>query len=312
MKFYSASTDSTNYFHVKISEMTDTNHFSSCLLCNSSNIVPLEKYKNAYLVKCQDCSFVFSNKRPNLDELKECYGKYPTDFDISPITIARYEDLLKKFEPFRKTNNILDVGCGEGYFLDIAKKNKWNVYGTEFREDAAKRCSEKDIKMHNGILNTLQCPTEHFDIITSFEVLEHINNPREEAGLFVKLLRPGGLLYITTPNFNSLSRYILSAKWNVIDYPEHLSYYTLRTVSSLFRFFNLEVIDHSSTGVSITRFIQSSMKDNPNSVPENYDENIRQATESNILLRSGKMIINSLLTLTNTGDALKVFIKKPS
>jgi 2-polyprenyl-3-methyl-5-hydroxy-6-metoxy-1,4-benzoquinol methylase len=292
--------------------MADINFFSSCPLCNSGNIVSLKKYQTAYLTKCRDCSFVFSKRKPTTDELKDHYKKYPAESVISPITISRYEELLQKFEPFRKTNNILDVGCGDGYFLEVAKKQKWNVFGTEFREESIKICSEKGIHMHHGTLSTLQNASGHFDIITSFEVLEHINNPLEEIALFSQLLRSEGAAYITTPNFNSLSRYTLSNKWNVIDYPEHLSYYTIRTLRSLFHRFNFSIIDHSATGISVTRFVQSSHKNKLNNNSANYDETIRQATESNRIFRFGKNILNYILNCTNTGDALKILLKKQS
>ncbi len=61
--------------------------------------------------------------------------------------------------------------------------------------------------MQEGKLNPKNYTDEEFDVITSFEVLEHINNPVEEIKIFHKLLRLGGLVYLTTPNFNSISRY---------------------------------------------------------------------------------------------------------
>ena len=91
-------------------------------------------------------------------------------------------------------------------------------------------CRKKGISMHKGVLNTENYEEESFDIITSFEVIEHINNPIPELKNFYKLLRKGGLVYLTTPNFNSLLRYRLKSEYNVICYPEHLSYYTPKTL----------------------------------------------------------------------------------
>ena len=88
--------------------------------------------------------------------------------------------------------------------------------------------------MNEGILNPINYNFK-FDIITSFEVVEHINNPKEEINNYNQILRKGGLFYCTTPNFNSLSRRILKAKWNTICYPEHLSYYTIKTLTKLLK-----------------------------------------------------------------------------
>ena len=70
--------------------------------------------------------------------------------------------------------------------------------------------------MELGVLDPTKYEPESFDIVCSFEVIEHINNPREELSNFNKLLRPGGLVYCTTPNFNAVERYQLGSDWNVL------------------------------------------------------------------------------------------------
>ncbi len=84
-------------------------------------------------------------------------------------------------------------------------------------------------------MNAENYDLESFDVITSFEVIEHINNPSEELNTFNRLLRKKGLVYVTTPNFNSLLRYRFKAAYDVICYPEHLSYYTKSTIKNYFK-----------------------------------------------------------------------------
>src|SRR5712691_7734277 len=94
-----------------------------CLLCSSPDIRPLgHEYAHAYLVKCGPCGLVFCSRVPTVEELTEHYSKYPRDQPISPITVKRYEALLSKVEPYRKLNRILDVGCGDGHFLETARR----------------------------------------------------------------------------------------------------------------------------------------------------------------------------------------------
>ena len=157
------------------------------------------------------------------------YATYTRDNSISSITVSRYEELLEKFEPYRKLNRILDIGCGDGHFLAVAKRKGWEVFGTEYTDEAVAVSRAKGIEVHQGAIQDY--PAEQFDVITSFEVLEHINDGREHVRKINSLLRDGGLFYFTTPNFNSFSRKWLGGKWNVIEYPEHLTYYTVKTVT---------------------------------------------------------------------------------
>ncbi len=120
---------------------------------------------------------------------------------MSPLTIESYNVLLDEFEKYRKTNKILDVGCGRGFFLTQAKKRGWEVYGTEYSPKAVELCASNGIDMKTGKLSTDLFNIKDFDIITSFEVLEHINNPNEELKHINNLLRKGGLFYCTTPKF---------------------------------------------------------------------------------------------------------------
>src|SRR5438477_307238 len=96
--------------------------FTSCPVCNSNNIYPLSGYEKAFLIKCKSCSFVFSKLIPTEQELSDYYKAYPYFNSISPVTIKRFNELLDQLEKYRKTNNILDVGCGEGFFLEEAMK----------------------------------------------------------------------------------------------------------------------------------------------------------------------------------------------
>jgi 2-polyprenyl-3-methyl-5-hydroxy-6-metoxy-1,4-benzoquinol methylase len=286
--------------------------FSTCLLCNSSQLKDLPAFAESHLVKCGNCSFVFAKKIPSLEELIAHYETYPRTNAISAITIKRYNELLDVLEPFRKTNNLIDVGCGDGFFLETAKKRNWNVYGTEYTDIAIKICKEKGINMKQGKLNPQEYAPDFFDVITSFEVVEHINNPQEEIANFSSILRKGGAVYVTTPNFNAASRYYLGNKWNVIEYPEHLSYYTRKTLSTLFKQHNFKIHSFQTTGISLTRL--SSSLGNASSVPASgmsRDESLRAKSESKLIFKLAKKTVNTLLTLFSAGDTLKgTFVKK--
>jgi 2-polyprenyl-3-methyl-5-hydroxy-6-metoxy-1,4-benzoquinol methylase len=262
---------------------------------------------------------VFSSRNPTIGELENHYQGYGRNDYLSPITIKRYNEILDQFEKVRKTNRLLDVGCGIGYFLDVAKSRGWEVYGTEYTDEAIRICQSKGIQMQQGILNPENYSPDSFDVITSFEVIEHINTPNTELINITSLLRKGGYFYITTPNFNSLLRYYLGPNYNVIGWPEHLSYYTPATLSYLLKIHGLKKVYLQSTGISITRFITSKQKpQNANQdqgtpfIAENTsDEKLRNQFEKNAMLNGLKSLINATLTLTGKGDALKALFLKP-
>lgn len=285
---------------------------SKCLVCEGTKLRPLAGFEKHHLVKCDSCGFVFCKPIPSKEELDKVYEGYGRNDYLSDLTIQAYEKVLDQMEPFRKTNRLIDVGCGIGYFLEVAKRRGWEVYGTEFTEEAVKICEAKGAKMQLGVLNPANYEPESFDVITSFEVIEHINNPREELGHFNQILRKGGLVYCTTPNFNAVERHMLKTEWNVLGYPEHLSYYTPSTLKRVFKEIGFEARKIETTGVSITRIKKSQGKSNQATISATSDdEKLRNQVASNPLLGIAKDIINWKLTLFGVGNSLKGwFVKK--
>ncbi len=289
--------------------MTPPRH-SSCILCGSPRIQPLPRYAAAYLVRCKACSLVFVERIPTSDELIAHYEKYGRNEGISPITVQRYQELLDRFEPYRRKGRILDVGCGVGSFLVQAKGRGWDVHGTEYTDDAVAICRNKGLTIYQGPLHEENHDSGDFDVVTYFEVIEHINNPREDLAQVRALLRPGGLFYCTTPNFSSVSRALLREKWTVIDYPEHLTYYTARTLSRLLRQHGFRVRRVESTGFSLTRYRAGTGSAEKYSIGgESEDERLRQHLEKP-MGRVIKKVVNSALTLVRKGDSLKIWATK--
>jgi 2-polyprenyl-3-methyl-5-hydroxy-6-metoxy-1,4-benzoquinol methylase len=293
-----------------------TSRHEKCLICSSTKLHQLSRYYEKHrLVKCRSCGFVFMEKIPTIDELTLFYSNYSYDSDspLSPLTKESYNLLLDKFEKFRKTNKILDVGCGRGWFLIEAKKRGWEVYGTEFSEKAIEVCEASGLNMKMGKLENNTFSQGVFDIITSFEVIEHINNPLEEIANIHRFLRKGGLFYCTTPNFNAYLRYYLRENYNnVIVYPEHLSYYTRSTLKKLMRVNNFNTQRVLTTGVSISSIKMSKLpgSEQPTS-SDSSDEKLRNKISSSWYLRAIKKFVNSTLSIFGVGITLKGYFIKP-
>lgn len=287
------------------------NEHHQCLICGSDKIIPLLGYEASHLVRCKNCSFVFAKRIPDEKELNMNYNAYGRNDYLSPVTIKRYNELLDVFEKYRNTNRILDVGCGIGYFLCEAKKRGWEVYGTEFSPKAVEICKEKGIIMHGGVIDTLPSDWNNFDVVTSFEVIEHTQYPVKEVKGIHKVMRDGGLLYMTTPNFNSLLRYFLKHKYNVISYPDHLCYFSARTLRYLLSENGFKVSKVISSGLSISRAATSIHLKEESAVSESsLDQKLRTIAEKNHFVKIAKRSVNFILNTLKTGDALKVYAIK--
>jgi len=288
-----------------------------CPVSGSEDLEIMPGYEHDYLVKSKPLGFVFCSRIPSEQELLVHYEKYNRNEYYSPVTRIRYRELLGEFEPFRKTNKILDMGCGTGFFLEEAKAKGWEVYGTELSESAIKICETKGITMQKISLSGGIFNDGMFDVITSFEVVEHINNPLEMVKDIHKVSRKGGLVYLTTPNFNAVERYILKNKYSIIEYPEHLVYFTAKTLNYLFTKNGFRAKKIKTTGISFSRLKLTLTKDRNIENNEIFmsekstDEIIRNKTQSNIVFRILLKIANGLLDFFKVGNSLKAwFIKE--
>jgi SAM-dependent methyltransferase len=211
----------------------------------------------------------------------------------------------------------MEIGCGEGFFLEQAKKRNWEVYGTELSPNAIEICSKKQLNVKSSIEDFRFEKSEMFDVVLSIEVIEHLPFPLKEAASYQQLLRKGGALYMTTPNFNSISRRVLGEKWSIILYPEHLIYYTPLTITRLLEKFGFKKVSIRTEGISPARFIYTYKKSNASQSDEaqkynfnEVDRNLRKKIEHNKLLSFTKSAINFLLRKTSAGDSMKVLFEK--
>lgn len=286
-------------------------HHTKCLITQAKDLYPLKGYEKDYLVKSKSSSFVFCSKIPTEEEILNHYNNYPIGYGAdSAITIIRINELLDEFEKFRKNNKMLDVGCGPGLFLIEAKKRGWEVYGTEFTDKQLKYLKDKGINTLKGKLTNESFEDELFDVIISSEVIEHINNPVEEMQQFHRLLRKGGLVYITTPNFNAIERYLLNGAYEIIEYPEHLCYFTPKTINLLLTQSGFKKLKTTTTGISISR-INKILKRQNNEIIENIasDEALREQLETGYR-RYIKSFINWILNFIGIGNSLKAWYVK--
>jgi 2-polyprenyl-3-methyl-5-hydroxy-6-metoxy-1,4-benzoquinol methylase len=285
-----------------------------CLICGSSTLGALRDYDRAHLVRCRACGMVFAARIPTEAELTVHYGDYGHAWYDSPITRRRYAEVLDSLEPYRMGNRLLDVGCGAGYFLEEARSRGWEVHGTEYSGFALELARTKHLNVVPAPIDVRTYEPGSFDVVTAFEVFEHVRDPMHEAALAARVLRPGGLLYCTTPNFNSLSRRTLGPRWSVIAYPEHLWYFTPTTISAWLHRSGFVTQTVVTSGVSVSRLRSATHESCRHGVPEQVasppsypgdDERLRRVIERSRLLRLSTAAVNRGLSALGAGDTIK-------
>lgn len=293
---------------------------TQCPSCKSKNLSALHGFYPEMLLKCGGYGLIFDQRIPSQLTLSQHYATYSYSRrkTVSIGTQYSFTQLLKQFEPYRKTNNILDVGCGQGDFLIAAKQKGWNVYGSEYSPAAVKLCEDAGITMHQGEYSPQVFGEKEFDIVTSFEVLEHTYEPHSLLSASLANLRTNGLFYITTPNFNSLLRHLEKNQFRVLGYPEHLALYTPTSLKKLLSQYPLNQQKILTTGIDISRLktaisppkitTSEEIKFNPQENMRN-NETIREAL-TNGKAKYIKVVINQLLTMVGKGDTLKAFYTK--
>ncbi len=281
---------------------------TSCPICENKGIKGLKGYEIHNLSYCSICGFVFSTIVPSESELELYYQRCGKINYLSPVTLKRYDELLAYFKSYNRTNKILDFGCGNGYFLERAKSHGWSVYGMEYDWEANDICKEKGITMLN---DKTPLHSGEFDVIYMSEVIEHLSFPLKYLRLLNDFLRPGGMIYITTPNFNCFSRRFQKESWNAF-HIEHISFFTSKTIKQLLTDTGFSPQTIKTTGISLSPRSKKTMQlKDTETGKKPINETVRELAEEKILFSLIKRIINFFLNLTRLGDTIKCFaIKK--
>ena len=273
--------------------------------------MPIPALSHHHLVHCKGCGFVYTGWEPTEAELVDYYAQYPAPSAISPVTLKRYDELLQKFAPYRKTGSLFEVGCGAGHFLERAMGQGWSVHGNEYGNLTIASCRGRNIAVTEGPLDPARHGIGTFDVVCSFEVIEHVAHPRREIDHMLALLRPGGLLYLTTPNFNCLARRVSPREWSVASYPEHLNYFTPASLHHMLRGQGARKRWLTTTGISVERWRTKLSKDPAKrSAARAEQEALRNKMETVPTMQLFKKLANGFLDITGSGDSMKAGYEK--
>jgi SAM-dependent methyltransferase len=206
------------------------------------------------VVRCASCGLLYANPRWKAEHL---FGRYTSEYwshysetvhgsaDAHHSATVRQTYYLAAFErELGQPGRLLDVGCATGEFLALAGRRGWRVAGVESSPaaaEAARAASGADV--HAGTLDTAPFSDASFDAITLFEVIEHLQSPRTYVETIARLLRPGGVFALSTPNIRSVAYWLLGRDWSAIGPNDHLFYFSPSTLTRLLRAHGFSILE---------------------------------------------------------------------
>lgn len=216
------------------------NNYLSCPICKSNKIT----LTSSVIAECNNCGLKFIRDIQSSDFYRKIYDKNYFAGDV-------YKDYLKE-ESYRRSifkskiklirkhippkGIVLDIGCGMGFFLMEMEKEGYKIKGFEISEYASSIASRK-LNTHvfsSDFLNT-DCLHTQFDIVTLWDLLEHLPDPESYLKKISQIIKSNGVLIIETLNTSSLTAKLLKEKWPLYSPPYHIFYFTDKTISLLLK-----------------------------------------------------------------------------
>jgi SAM-dependent methyltransferase len=158
------------------------------------------------LVRCGRCGLVFRNlhgaREPVEARYAERYSRLAGEQRIQAARSRLYCRFLTRYRPAPGRNHLLDVGCGTGQFLALAREHGWEAMGLDIAEAAVRSARAAELPVRSGSLTTAALPESSFDVVTLWNVLDFAVDPVAELSAARRVLTPGGLLVVRVPNLS--------------------------------------------------------------------------------------------------------------
>lgn len=144
--------------------------------------------------------------------------------------------------------NLLDAGCGDGFYLRTMHTLGWNVQGLEPDGKAVAIARERGFDVVESTLEEATLPEDAFEVITMSHVIEHVLDPIRNLSKARRLLRPNGTLLVNTPNAASWGHSMFGASWLHLDPPRHCHLFTVKNLVACANRAGLSVVRWTTTG----------------------------------------------------------------
>jgi len=237
----------------------------ACIACGSGKHIFYTEKANYKIWKCKGCGMLSLFPLPELFETKAVYEKeyfaggskgfgyidYNNDKEAMRGVFEEYLNRIAKISK-PKGEKLLDIGAATGFFLKIARSRGYEVSGIEISDYAASMGRKDGLNITTGTIQTVPLENNKFDVVTMWDVIEHLHNPKGDLSKINSRLKKGGILAINTPDCGSLYARLLGSKWHLLVPPEHIYYFNKNSLKLILEKTGFEVIGFSKIGKKFT------------------------------------------------------------
>lgn len=220
-----------------------------CALCGARDTRRLYTKFTWGIEQCRRCGLIYANPRAPESTILARYsseyfwneylpavsapgGEY--DLDYQDQRHAAMLGLLRRGSP--RGQRMLEVGTGAGLFLKAAQRAGWETAGLELSAEGSAFARDRlNLDVRTERAEDMSFPAGSFDVAVMFDVIEHLFDPVAVLESTRRAVAPGGILVVSTPNYDALSRFVLGVDWAVLSPLEHVYYFTERTLSAMLR-----------------------------------------------------------------------------
>jgi ubiquinone/menaquinone biosynthesis C-methylase UbiE len=204
------------------------------------------------IVECQRCGLVYTDPRPDGSEIVATYQAVedPLYIEEREGRVLTFEHHLKPLERLTgapEGRPLLDVGAYTGVFVEIAVQHGWDAWGVEPSRWAVDQARSRGLHMVQGTLETADLPEAHFDVVTMWDVIEHLTDPRGALRRAYRLLKSRGLLVVHTIDIESLFARLMGPRWPWL-MEMHITYFSRRTLRAMLESCGFQVFGDKPQG----------------------------------------------------------------
>lgn len=211
----------------------------ACPVCDGGDFTSLFELHGEPFVRCRGCGLVLINPRPVFGVVADTYDAAYSDGYIRKADKkrARCKRWVARIQRrFAARGRWLDVGCSAGFVVEAAQAAGYDAHGVEL-EAAAVAFARETLRLTTVACGTLEAqayPAAHFDVLSMYDVIEHVPDLNATVAELKRLLAPGGVIEIRTPDVGHWTTPRALANWREIKPSEHLYYFDRRTLPRLF------------------------------------------------------------------------------